>query len=153
MYLYTGRRGHLQRFGNSAGNLDAQQIMTMWAGLLPSGTILSADSFFGSLELARDVVAERHAFLMMAKCSAYGVDRAGQLLAEGQTATCTVDDARYAMEVFRNQKLGHKPPRVVPMLPNVHFPQAGPVHCRSENEVNPVVAGYRQLSRRVDGVN
>ena len=55
-YLYTGRRGHLRRFGNSAGNYNAQQIMTMRAGLLPSGTILCADSFFGSHELARDLV-------------------------------------------------------------------------------------------------
>ena len=39
------------------------------------------------------------------------------------------------------------------MLTNVHFPQAGPVHRRSGNELNPVVASYRQLSRGVDGVN
>ena len=108
--LYTGRRGHLRRFGNSAGNYNAQQIMTMWAGLLPSGTILCADSFFGSHELARDLAAEEKAFLMMAKRSTYGVDRAGELLGEGQTATCTVDDARYAIMVFKNPKVGHKPP-------------------------------------------
>ena len=153
MYLYTGRCGHLRRFGNSAGNYTAQQIMTMWAGLLPSGTILCADSFFGSLELARDLAAERHAFLRMTKRSTYGVDWAGELLGEGETATCTVDDARYAMLVFKNPKVGHKPPRVVPMLTNVHFPRARPVHRRSGNEVNPVVANYRQLSRGVDGVN
>ena len=146
MYLYTGRRGHLRRFGNSAGNFNAEQIMTMWAGLLPSGTILFADSFFGSHELARDLAAERHAFLMMTKLSTYRVDRARELLAGGQTATCTVDDTRYAMVVFKNPKVGHKPPRVVPMLTNVHFPQAGPVHRRSRNEVNLVVASYRQLS-------
>ena len=153
MYLYTRRRGHLRRFGSSASNFNAQQITTMWAGLLPSGTILCADSFFGSHELARDLVAERHAFLMMTKHSTYEVDRAGELLGEGQTATCTVDDARYAMVVIKNPKVGHKPPRVVPMLTNVHFAQAGPVHRRSGNEVNPVVASYRQLSRGVDGVN
>ena len=39
------------------------------------------------------------------------------------------------------------------MLTNVHFPQAGPVHRRSGNEVNLVVASYCQLSRGVDGVN
>ena len=93
MYLYTGTRGHLRRFDNSA-DFNAQQIMTMWAGVLPSGTILCADSFFGWHELARDLAAERHAFLMMNKRSTYGVDRAGELLGEGQTATCTVDDAR-----------------------------------------------------------
>ena len=47
MYLYTGRRGHLRRFGNTVRNFNAQHIMTMPAGLLPSGTILCADSFFG----------------------------------------------------------------------------------------------------------
>ena len=88
----------------------------MWAGLLPSGTFLCADSFFGSHELACDLAAERHAFLMMTKRSTYGVVRAGELLAAGQTATCTVHDARYAMVVFKNPKMGHKPPRVLPML-------------------------------------
>ena len=87
--------------------------MTMWAGLLPTRTILCADSFFGSHELARDLAAARHAFLMMTKRSTYGVDMARELLGQGQTATCTVDDARYAMVVFKNPKVGHKPPRVV----------------------------------------
>ena len=150
IYVYTGRRGHLRRFGNNAGNFSAQQIMTMWAGLLPSGTILCVDAFFGSHELARGLAAERHAFLVMTKRSTYGVDRAGELLAQGKTATCT---ARYAMVVFKNPKVGHKPPRVVPMLTNVHLRQAGPLHRRSGKEVNPVVASHRQLSRAVDGVN
>ena len=108
---------------------------------------------FWIADLARDLAAERHAFLIMTKRSTYGVDRAGELLAERQTATCTMDDARYAMVVFKNPKVGHKPPRLVPMLTNVHFPQATPVQRRNGNEVNPVVASYRQLSRGVDGVN
>ena len=74
MYLYMDRRGHLRRFGNSAGNYNAEQIMTMWAGLLPSGTIVCADFLFGSHELARDLAAERHAFSMTTKRSTYGVD-------------------------------------------------------------------------------
>ena len=41
----------------------------------------------------------------------------------------------------------------MPMLTKIHFPQPGPVHRRSGNGVNPVVASYRQLSRGVDGVN
>ena len=84
---------------------------------------------------------------------AYGVDKAGQLLAQGQTATCTVDNARYAMVVFKNPKVGHKPPRAMPMLTNVHFPQAEPVHRHNGNEVNPVVASYRHSSRVADRVN
>ena len=42
---------------------------------------------------------------MMTKRSTYGVDTAGGLLAKGQTATCPVDDARYAMVVFKTQRL------------------------------------------------
>ena len=108
MYLHTGRRGRLRRFGNCASNFNAQEIMTMWARLLPSGTILRADSFLGSHELARDLAVERHAFLMMTKRSTYGVDKAGELPVEGKTATCTVDDARYDMVVFKSPKVGHK---------------------------------------------
>ena len=115
-------------------------LWAMWAALLPSGTILCADSFLGLQERTCDLAAERHTFLMMTKRSTYGVDKAGELLAEAQTATCTVDDARYAMVVFKNPKVGHKPPRVVPMLMNVHFPQSRPVHRHSGTEVNPVVA-------------
>ena len=47
------------------------------------------------------------------------------------------------MVVFKNPKVGHKPPRVVSMFTNGHFPQGGPMHRRSGNEVNPVVASYR----------
>ena len=39
------------------------------------------------------------------------------------------------------------------MLTNMHFLPAGRVHQRSGNDVNPVVASYRQLSCGVDGVN
>ena len=57
------------------------------------------------------------------------------------------------MGVFKNPKMGHKPASVVPILTDDHFPQAGPVHRRSGNQVNPVVASYRHLLRGVDGVN
>ena len=76
MYLFTGRRGHVRRFGNTAGNFAAQQIMTMWGDILPTGTILCADSFFSPHELARDLAVNRHAFLRMTKRSMYGVDMA-----------------------------------------------------------------------------
>ena len=114
--------------------------MTMWAGLIPSGSILYADCFFRSHELARDLAAEGHAFFVMTKCFTCGPARAGELLAEGQTAECTLGDARCATVVFMNPKVGHKPPRVVPMLLN--FPKAVPVHRRSGNGVKPVVASY-----------
>ena len=48
MYLYTGVRARLRCYGTAAGNFDAKNIMKLWASLLPEGTVLCADSFFGS---------------------------------------------------------------------------------------------------------
>ena len=55
--------------------------------------------------------------------------------------------------MYKSPTIGHKPPRVVPMLTNVWFARKGPPHRRSGREVHPVVAAYRTLSRGVDGVN
>ena len=66
---------------------------------------------------------------------------------------CTVADFKYSLCTYKNPKVGHKPPRVVPMLTNVWFARKGPPHRRSGREVHPVVAAYRTLSRGVDGVN
>ena len=35
---------------------------------------------------------------------------------EAQTAVCTAADLKYSLCVYKNPKVGHKPPRVVPML-------------------------------------
>ena len=78
---------------------------------------------------------------------------AGEQVPKGQTAVCTVADFKYSLCVYKNPKVGHKPPRVVPMLTNVWFARKGPPHQRSGREVHPVVAAYRTLSRGVDGVN
>ena len=71
----------------------------------------------------------------------------------GRTAVCTVADFKYSLCTYKNPKVGHKPPRVVPMLTNVWFARKGPPHRGSGREVHPVVAAYRTLSRGVDGVN
>ena len=153
MYLYTGVRGRLRRYGTAAGNFDAKNIMKLWASLLPEGTVLCADSFFGSHGLAKELAANKRPFLMMTKRSTYGVTWAGEHVQEGQTAVCTVADFKYSLCTYKNPKVGHKPPRVVPMLTNVWFARKGPPHQRSGREVHPVVAAYRTLSRGVDGVN
>ena len=68
------------------------------------------------------------------------MDRTGELLAQGHTTVCTVEDAKYSMVVFKNAKVGHKPPGVVPMLTNVHFTIRGVIHPCSGNEAQLVVA-------------
>ena len=152
MYFYTGARGTLRRYGTAAGNFDAKNIIKLWASLLPEGTVLCADSFFGSHGLAKELVASKPAFRMMTKRSMYGVTWAGEQPEEGQTAVCTVADLKYSLCVYKNTKVGHKPPRVVPMLTNVRFARKGPPHRRSGPKVHPVVAAYRTLSRGVGKV-
>ena len=127
--------------------------MKLWASLLPEGTVLCADSFFGSQGLAKELAASKRAFLMMKKRSTYGVTWAGEQEQEEQTAVCTVADWKYSLCVYKNPIVGHKPPCVVPMLTNVWLALKGPPHRRSGREVHPVVAAYRTLSRGVDGVN
>ena len=39
VYLYTGRRGRVRRFGSCEGNFDARRIVGLWSRLIPPGTV------------------------------------------------------------------------------------------------------------------
>ena len=83
MYLYIGAWGTLRSYGTAAGNFDAKNIIKLWASLLPERAVLCADSFFGSHGLAKELAANKRAFLMMTKRSTYGVTWAGEHMQEG----------------------------------------------------------------------
>ena len=85
-YLCTGARGTPCWYGTAAGNCNPMKVMNLWASLLPQGSILCADSFFGSHELAKELAVSKRPFLMMTKRSVYGVSWAGGQVHEGQTA-------------------------------------------------------------------
>ena len=127
--------------------------MKLWASLLPEGTVRCAGCFFGSQGLAKELAANKRAFLMMTKRSTHAVTWTGEQVQEGETAVCTVADLKYSLCVYKNPRVGHKPPRVVPMLMNVWFAQRQPPRRRSNREVHPVVAAYGTLSCGVNGVN
>ena len=112
--MYTGARGTLRRYGTSAGNFDAKNIMRLSASLLPEVTVLCADCFLGSHGLAKECAASKRAFLLMTKRSTYGVTWAGEQVKEGQTVVCTVADFKYSWCVYKNPKVGHKHPRLCP---------------------------------------
>ena len=61
--------------------------------------------------------------------------------------------AKYAVVLCKNPKVGHKCPRLVPFVTNLWFPEEGPQHGRSGEELNPVVAAYWDFSWAVDGAN
>ena len=96
MYLYTGVQGRLRRYGTAAGTFDAKNSMKLWASLLPG--------------LAKELAANKRAFLMMTKRSTYGVTWAGEQVQEGQTAVFTVADFKYTLCVYMCPKVGYKAP-------------------------------------------
>ena len=67
VYLYTGRRGRVRRFGSCAGNFDAKRIVGLWSRLIPPGTVFVADSFFGTHTMAQDLSARGTPYLMLIK--------------------------------------------------------------------------------------
>ena len=80
VYLYVGARGQLRRASTVQGNMNARQIVNYWADVLPEGTILFADSFFGSHEAAKGLAARGTPFLMLWKRHERGVSEAGEVL-------------------------------------------------------------------------
>ena len=66
---------------------------------------------------------------------------AKQRLAEGQVARGVVAGHDYELVVFKNPKVGHKPPRIVPFLTNCWFGEAE-IQRRAGHALNPVVARY-----------
>ena len=101
VYLYTGRRGKVHRFGSCCGKYDAQGMMRLWARMIPQSTVLCADSFFGSHGLAEEFAAQRRPVLMLSKCDKRdaGLTRAAALTQEGDMARAIVADKNYELAV------------------------------------------------------
>ena len=67
-------------------------------------------------------------------------------------ARAIVADESYEVAVYKNPKVGHKHPRLVPFLTNRWYGEEVPKDRRG-NPLPPVVACYRVFSRAVDGAN
>ena len=154
VYLYTGRRGKVRRFGSCCGKYDAKGIMRLWARMIPQSTVFCAESFFGSHGLAEEFAAQRRPFLMLSRRDKRdaGLTRAPTLTEEGDVAKAIVADKDYELAVYKNPKVGHKPPRLVPFLPNFWYGEEVP-KVRRGNPLPPVVACYPEFSHAVDGAN
>ena len=128
--------------------------MRLWVRMIPQSTILCADSFFGSHGLAEVFAAQRRPFLMLSKRDKRdaGLTRAAALTQEGNMARAIVADKNYELAVYKNPKMGHKPPRLVPFLTNCWYGEEVPKDRRG-NPLPPVVACYREFSRAEDGAN
>ena len=126
--------------------------MRLWARMIPQSTVLCADSFFGSHGLAKEFAAQRRPFLMLSKRDKQdaGLTRAAALTQEGDMARAIVANKNYELAVYKNPKVGHKPPRLVPFLTNCWYGEEVPKDRRG-NPLPPVVACHREFSRAVDG--
>ena len=63
-----------------------------------------------------------------------------------------VADKNYELAVYKNPKVGHKPPCLVSFLTNCWYGEEVPKDRRG-NPLPPVIACYREFSRAVDGAN
>ena len=54
---------------------------------------------------------------------------------------------------IRTPRWDTNPPPLVPFVTNLWFLEDGPTHQRSGEDLNPVVAAYRDFSRAVDGAS
>ena len=149
VYLYTGRRGKVRRFGSCCGKYEAKGIMCLWARMIPQSTVLCADSFFGSHGHAEEFAAQRRLFLMLSRRDKRdaGLTRAAALTQEGNMARAIVADKNYELAAYKNPKVGHKPPRLVPFLTKCWYGEEVPKDRRG-NPLSTVVACYQALRCR-----
>ena len=153
VYLYVGARGELLRASTVQGNMNARQIVIYWAHVLPEGTMLVADSFIGSHEAAKGWAARGTPFLMFCKRDERGASGAGEVLEVGGLATAKVPTDNYTLQVYKNPRVGHKPPRVVPLLSNCGFLQEVVVHKKSGYEMLALIGCFRALAGGVNTAN
>ena len=133
VYLYTSRRGRLRRYGSCSGNLDAKGIVRFWAMQTPDTTVLCCDSFFGSHNRAREPVGKGQPFLHLTKRDKTDetLNEAQRATKKGQAARAGVKGAKYEVVVYKNPKVGHKPPGLVALETKLYSNEFVDVHPSS----------------------
>ena len=151
VYLYTGRRGVMQRNSSAHGKNTPAEMMHRWADDIPTGTALIADSFFGTLSVAEALHDRGVPFLVLTKRNTVGVAALG--------ARCTPCSCRVAVQpqgfalcVYKNPKVGGKAARVVPFLTNCRFRNEW-VHHHLRYRIPRPVFAYRYLAGGVETAN
>ena len=84
---------------------------------------------------------------MLSKCDKRdaGLTRAAALTQGADVARAIVADKNYGLAVYKNPKVGHKPPRLVPFLTNCWYGEEVSKDRRG-NPLPPVVACCREYS-------
>ena len=147
VYLYASKKTQVHAGGQRvAGPLTAAEVVHHRVDHLPPKTAVVADSYFGGHGMAHQLALRDHPFLLLCK------REAGGLLKAGQVAEAVCQGRGYSLKVFKNPKVGSKPPQVVPFLTNCTYPSQFTKH-KNGYELPPVVAAYRVLANGVDSAN
>ena len=153
VYLYASKKAQVHRGGERvAVPLTPTEVVHHWVDHLPSKTAIVDDSYFGGRGTAHQLALRDHSFLLLCKRDEEGVAEAGASLKPGQVAEALCRGRGYSLKVFKNPKVGSKPPRVVPFLTNCFCPSQFTKH-KNGYELPPVVAAYRVLANGVDCAN
>ena len=104
--------------------------------------------------MAQDLSARGTPYLMLIKKDRRdaGLTKAKQSTQEGDCAQAIVD-GNYELCVYKNPKVGHKPPKIFPFLTNCWYGVDDSARDRRGNNLTAVVAKSREVSRAVDGAN
>ena len=122
IFLYAGKRVRVFRdYPQVAGPRTAREMVHRWADLLPTRTAIVCDSYFGSHLVANQMAQRQQPFLFLCKRDQEGVSLAGDSMRPSIAAETYVKGGKYSLHVYKNPKVGSKPPRVVPFLSNCVF--------------------------------
>ena len=122
IFLYAGKRVRVFRdHPQVAGPRTAREMVHRWADLLPTRTAIVCDSYFGSHLVANQMAQRQQPFLFLCKRDQEGVSLAGDSMRPSIAAETYVKGGKYSLHVYKNPKVGSKPPRVVPFLSNCVF--------------------------------
>ena len=126
--------------------------MHLCVKMIPQSMVFCADSFFKSNGFAKEFAAQHWPFLMLSKRGMRdaSLTRATALTHEGDVARAIVAKKNYELAPYKNPKVGHKPPHLLPFLTNCWYGMQVPKDRRG-NPLPPVVACSRVFSRALDG--
>ena len=128
--------------------LTPSEVVGGWTTKLSEGTTPCAESYFESHASARQSSRCRTPFLFLCKGDDFGVQKMAENLRPGQVATGVRTRGHFAQHVYKNPKVGRKPPRVVRVLTTCNFE---PKWRGSGTKESPTCIGaYRQLAGGVD---
>ena len=113
---------------------------------MSEGTTLCADSYFRNHASVKQTSRTGTPFLFLCKRDEFGVHKMKENLRPCSVATGVRTRRRFAQHVYKNPKVGRKPPRVVAVLTTCNFEPKW--WWSGTKEILACIGAYRQLAGR-----